>query len=411
MVSLATIVYIYYACSVIRFEHRQIEKQPPVKANQRICKNVLESATQGTWMSKPRTSTTALEARRQLDMILRQRKGWPQILWHGDLRCGWKFPLPRPNYNNSSSVIFDVQGQCDPQTDAPCCNGIKGFCGTGSKYCACKSCTDFRNYLPAELSDWQPKSGCLVTNFSQTGACLLINRHLSYVTFMGDSLVRHLFSSLLLILTNDFKHGALKTNAPSAFKKFCSGDSQFIDSMCHVYIAMRWKDLSMHPTFCPRVNPLRFKVDFIEAYNIKHAPIALKVIKRQLSRQGAVVFLGIGIHNNFNATSVIESYLDPIVKLLSKSRNGWPHLVWLTTHSAGPLKPRSFYLRQGNHAILEYNLKLSDYCRRLNITVLDTFNMTLGVHSFDGTHYGFGVNMIKAQVVFNYLRETFGGIT
>jgi hypothetical protein len=174
---------------------------------------------------------------------------------------------------------------------------------------------------------------------------------------------------------------------------------------------MRWKDLSMHPTFCPRVNPLRFKVDFIEAYNIKHAPIALKVIKRQLSRQGAVVFLGIGIHNNFNATSVIESYLDPIVKLLSKSRNGWPHLVWLTTHSAGPLKPRSFYLRQGNHAILEYNLKLSDYCRRLNITVLDTFNMTLGVHSFDGTHYGFGVNMIKAQVVFNYLRETFGGIT
>lgn len=408
-VTVATFMYLYYACSLIHYGRRQLDAKPPIKSNQRICKDVLSSATQGTWRLRPHTSTTALEARRQLDMILRQRKGWPRTLWHGDLRCGWKFPLPRPNYINSSgSVIFDIQGQCDPQTDAPCCDGVKGWCGIGTSFCDCKNCIDFRNYLPAELSDWKPKSGCLVNNFSQTGACALINDHMSYITFMGDSLVRHLFSSVMLILTNDFKHGALKKRTPSQFKKFCRGDSQFIDSMCHVHIAMRWKDISIHPTFCPQANPLRFKLDFIEAYNIKHAPVALTMIKRQLSRRGSVVLLGIGIHNSFNASLVIESYLEPIVKLLSKSRNGWPHLIWLTTHSAGPLKPRSFYQRQGNHAILAYNTKLTDYCRRFNITVLDTFNMTRGVHSFDGTHYGFGVNMMKAQVVFNYLREKFG---
>lgn len=400
----ATLVYIYY----MSMQHPQlVHVQPLLKSNQRICKNVLKVATQGTWRLNSHLLTADFEARRQLDMVLRQRKGWPEFLFHGDLRCGEKFPLPRPNYvNSSTSLIFDVQSQCDPQTNAPCCNRGTGWCGGGRSYCNCSSCIDYRSYIPAELSDWIPKTSCIVTNFSQSGACFLINNHLSYITFMGDSLIRHLFSSMLLILTNDVKYGALKTTISPAYRKLCQGDSQFIDSMCHVHIAMRWKDISLHPTFCPQSQPLKFKMDFIEAYNIKHAPIALKIIKRQLSRKGSVVLLGIGIHNSYNATLVLEIYLKPIVELIAKYGNGWPLLVWLTSHSAGPLKPMH-YRHQNNHAIIAYNKQMISYCLQHNITIMDTYNMTLGVHSFDGTHYGFGVNMKKAQILLNYLREKF----
>lgn len=406
MLILATVVYIYYMCLSTQYPHMQV--LPLLKSHQHICKNVIQTATQGTWALKPHMPPAALEARRQLDMILRERKGWPQYLSHGDMRCGEKFPLPRPNYvKSTSSLIFDVQGQCDPQTEAPCCNKDTGWCGSGDTFCSCKNCIDYRKYIPAELADWKPNSGCLVTNFSQLGACSLMNKHLSYITFMGDSLVRHLFSSILLVLTNDFKYGALKSTASRTIRTLCQGDSQFIDSMCHVHIAMRWKDLSLHPTFCPQSHPAKFKVDFIEAYNVKHAPIAFKIIERQLSKKGSVVFLGIGIHNSFNATLVLESYLKPIVDLVNRSRGGWPRLVWLTTHSAGPLKPM-YYRHQNNEAIIAYNKIMTSYCSRYNITVLDTFNMTQGVHSFDGTHYGFGVNMKKAQILLNYLREKFG---
>lgn len=405
MLTLATVVYVYYMC--LSTQHPYINVQPLLKSRQHICKDVLRTATQGTWTLKPHMPPAALEARRQLDRILRERKGWPQYLSHGDMRCGDKFPLPRPNYVNSTiRLIFDVQSQCDPEADSPCCNKETGWCGNGDTFCNCKNCIDYRIYVPAELSDWKPHSKCLITNFSQAGACTLINNHLSYLTFMGDSLVRHLFSSILLILTNDFKYGALKTTTSKKYRTLCQGDSQFIDSMCHVHIAMRWKDLSLHRTFCPQSHPNKFKLDFIEAYNVKHAPIAVQIMKRQLSRVGSVVLLGIGIHDSFNATLVVNNYLKPIMELVRRSRNGWPHLVWLTTHSAGPLKPM-YYRHQNNPSIVAFNRVLTEYCRRHNITVLDTFNMTKGVHSFDGTHYGFGVNMKKAQILLNYLREKF----
>ncbi|KXJ19416.1 hypothetical protein AC249_AIPGENE12467 [Exaiptasia diaphana] len=32
--------------------------------------------------------------------------------------------------------------------------------------------------------------------------------------------------------------------------------------------------------------------------------------------------------------------------------------------------------------------------------------MLEGVHSYDGTHYGYGMNMIKAQYLLNYIHQT-----
>lgn len=43
--------------------------------------------------------------------------------------------------------------------------------------------------------------------------------------------------------------------------------------------------------------------------------------------------------------------------------------------------------------------------RSRGIPVLDFFEMTKTVFSLDGTHYGLGVNEVKAQVFLNYILE------
>ncbi|XP_001629363.3 uncharacterized protein LOC5508781 [Nematostella vectensis] len=408
VITMATALYVYYMCGRMTEEQFRSMNLPKIQAYiQHKCSPVLDRATRGAWKLKPHVTTADLDARRRLDMMLRTRKGWPQYLSHGDLRCGVHFPLPRPSFGKNKTMVFDIQGQCDPYSEAPCCHGYKGWCGAGAAYCECQGCVDYRAFIPAELGDWVTLDKCHITNYTQNSACSLVNNRFSYITFMGDSLVRHLFSALLLILTRDRTYGALKFSARFKQKDMCRGDNQFVDSMCHALTAMRWTDISKHPTFCPE-RKQSFKMDFVEAYNINHAKIALTFAKRMLYRRGSVILIGVGIHNGFNAPLVIEKYFGPILRLLQHSRatTGWPRLIWLSPHAAGPLKPLTYQRHQGNHAIQAFNAQMWQYCEEQNVTVFDTYNLTLGAQSFDGTHYGVGVNLLKAQLLLNYWNES-----
>ena len=402
---IATFVFIYkYSCCEHRGRSRWILPNPPHRDPHKRCADVLKSLTNGRWQLKTSVTPQQQASRKHREMQMRVRKGWPEFLFHGDLRCGPRFPLPRTMSHEVNSR-FDIQAQCDPGSDSFCCHTKNGWCGSGPEFCACPSCIDYRKFISAELADWVPESGCRVKNFTQARACRLLSRHLSALVFIGDSLVRHLYSAMLLILTGDPLHGALREDMPEPSVKMCQGDSQFLDSMCQRYTTMRWPELAAKKSFCPHAS--NFTLSFIQAYNTERAHHVLGTVKRFLNQVGAVVFLGIGIHNGFSSSAVIQDYLEPAFKLAATSTNGWPRIVWLTSHSAGPLKPLNFFRYQSNQVILPFNKDTSAFCHSRGIPVFDTFNMTLGVHSFDGTHYGFGVNMLKARVLLNFLEAEY----
>lgn len=397
-------LYVYYFSCYMRHEARTIYHHPHPQSIQSRCRGAFRTLTQGHWEQR-NVSKDVLQNRQRLDAMLRERKGWPQRLFHGDLRCGPIFPLPRKTRNKNRPFVLDVQAQCDTNSENYCCHGNTGWCGHGEKFCNCPSCINYKSFISAELAQWLPVNGCRVTNFTQFSACESISKRISSVTFIGDSLVRHFFSAMLIILTNDPLHGALKFNIPPKMRDICKGDSQFVDSICHIHTAMTWREVTDNPNFCD--GWARFQISYVKAYKVEVASLALLAVKQRLNKVGSVVLMGIGIHNNFNASAVVESYLEPAVRLIATSKNGWPHLIWLSTHSMGPLKPINYHRDQGNPAILSFNENLAKYCNEHNITVFDTFSMTKGVHSFDGTHFGVGVNMMKVQILLNYLEETF----
>lgn len=401
---IVALLYVYYFSCFMKNELRTPYHPPQPLSTHLRCHGALKTLINGNWVRR-NVSDEAVQNRRRLDIILRQRKGWPERLFHGDLRCGPLFPLPRKVRNPSRPYVLDVQSQCDTESNNYCCQGNMGWCGHGDKFCDCPSCINYKSFISAELAQWQPLNGCHVKNFTQSSACESMSRAISSVTFVGDSLVRHFFSAMVILLTNDPLYGALRFTTPTKMRDICQGDSQFVDSICHVHTAMTWRDIMDNPNFCD--GWARFQMSYVKAYKVETAGLALLAIKKLLSKVGSVVLMGIGIHDNFNASAVIQFYLEPAVRLVSTSKNGWPHLIWLSTHSMGPLKPINYHRDQGNPAILLFNNQLSEYCNLHNVTLFDTFNMTTGVHSFDGTHFGVGVNTMKVQILLNYLEETF----
>ncbi|GFN75999.1 myeloid differentiation primary response protein myd88 [Plakobranchus ocellatus] len=81
-----------------------------------------------------------------------------------------------------------------------------------------------------------------------------------------------------------------------------------------------------------------------------------------------------------------------------------PHLFWLGIHAPGLLKSPHF-AAQTARGVQNYNKIIGKILDEEQIPHLETFNFTNGVLSFDGTHYGFAINMLKANMFLTYIQE------
>ena len=59
-----------------------------------------------------------------------------------------------------------------------------------------------------------------------------------------------------------------------------------------------------------------------------------------------------------------------------------------------------------------FNRKVDGYIHRekhttpsIPLFVFNTYNMTSGTTSFDGTHFGLGINVMKSKILFNFIEQ------
>ena len=82
-------------------------------------------------------------------------------------------------------------------------------------------------------------------------------------------------------------------------------------------------------------------------------------------------------------------------------------MVWAGTHAPGLLKsPR--IPSQSTDSIAEFNAKTKAIFSAEGIPVFDTFQLTAHTMSYDGVHFGQGVNNMKAQILLNHILEQKG---
>ena len=365
------------------------------------CADVTKEMRSGKWRLRRDILPRDFQHRMDEDIRMRELLGLPITLHRDDLRCGNMFPL------DSHDFRFKVSALCDPHSSAPCCNHKSGWCGSGQENCSCNNCTDYRNTVAAELNEFVSSSGCQFKNFTSKQACQLLSERVSSLSLIGDSLVRQFHSAMLILLTDDKETGCLRKKLNESVKQSCSGNMQFVDSprsICHSHTVRKLSQLP-NGKFCEGRH--NFSYAFLAFYKLHYANSALNEVRAHLHKNNSVVAIGVGLHMGLNTSQVLNGYLKPIIQLKEREKSYWPLIVWLPIHAPGSLKPIRFLSSQNHEAVRHFNMAMREYLEPIGVPIFDTFNLTLGVHSYDGTHFGFGVNMVKAQLFLNFLDETF----
>ncbi|BFZ16797.1 hypothetical protein BsWGS_19836 [Bradybaena similaris] len=102
------------------------------------------------------------------------------------------------------------------------------------------------------------------------------------------------------------------------------------------------------------------------------------------------------------------SVSQPIVSQTSPppmaENNQWPRLLWLGIHAPGLLKSPKFR-EQTAEGVQNFNKNVYAILKQFQVPYLDTFDFTKGIVSFDGTHYGWGINMLKVNMLLTYIQH------
>ncbi|XP_046545872.1 uncharacterized protein LOC124255968 [Haliotis rubra] len=347
-----------------------------------MCPSVLRGMLSGSWKTRPLTESEENEMDIfQHKVLSRLRVSSSASLELPDKRCG--------NISYPGDGWF--RALCEPRGTTPCCYG--NVCQMRTvEDCVCDGCYDLRPQIQAEYSTWIPHDGrCKIETLTSVTACQLLRGGTYH--FYGDSLVRQMFLAFIIILKGDKLHGGLRPDAPQDVKRMCAGMYVFPARACRKYI-------DITPTLCNGTVKAVFR-----AYPRASSITAMvKDVKHLLDKRRSIILYGCGLWKFFN-TQTTEKYAMAVINTVNHAKNRtWPKLVWSGFHQFGIWR-RPFVKGVDNEHAEKFNRHMAMVAERYNVPVFDTFNMTRGVHSVDGTHYGAGVNFLKAHIYINYIKE------
>ena len=138
--------------------------------------------------------------------VREEEHGTPKGVQRPDKRCG-NLAV------GTKGRLFWFRALCDSEGATPCCYNYVCVNRTMDQ-CTCPDCIDMRRPLHAEYSTWQPTdAACRPRDMRTDEMCQFLGQ--ANLTFIGDSLVRHLYTAFLLMMTGDDQAGAFKPNIPA----------------------------------------------------------------------------------------------------------------------------------------------------------------------------------------------------
>ncbi|XP_046331008.1 uncharacterized protein LOC124114476 isoform X2 [Haliotis rufescens] len=345
------------------------------------CPSVMSEMTKGAWITRPLAQNESKQIHDFL-IVARSHYGVSASMERPDKRCG---DVGFDGLKSHPALKF--RALCDPLGKIPCC--YNNQCVARSEEdCSCPTCFDMRQQIHTEYATWKPRDDrCPVKTLAASSSCELLSG--SELYFMGDSYLRQMYTMIVMHLTNNYEDSTIRPNESSRKRKMYKGLFQF---------------LNYGLTTNKRVCEGRTLLKHIEVNLPSHAGTVLPLINSLRSRNRSIILLGQGIHGGYNKEDAWEHLLKPIAKIYNQTKQEWPKFVWVSPHAHGLLKiPRTY--DQSDEKLRLYNEYINNRLRELNVEVFDTFPFTNGVMAYDGAHYGIGVNMLKIQIVYNYIEE------
>ncbi|XP_005110895.3 uncharacterized protein LOC101849568 [Aplysia californica] len=343
------------------------------------CVDLLGAVQNGFWVSRTPKKKDVIELESCINATRSIHFGLPPKLQRSDGLCG--------NLNFGGKMF---RALCDPNGPTPCCFEYKCVNKTVGQ-CNCSTCFDLRPEIHADFGSYVLKEpACKMTTFeSKADACSML-KNVS-ITFIGDSLVRQVYTSFLTML----QHKALNKVDRNEFmsnRQQCREQINYLGSSRHV----PWGEV----TECNQTVKMQFYKYF--KLDRKLQQELLGTVKGLVGKQYSILYIGLGLHEDLNFQFLHEQVVKPMVNIVGK--NQWPKIVWATPHCPGPLKSPTF-IKQQKDSVIDFIKNMKMILKGYNIAILDSLPLTTGIVSYDGVHYGKVINDIKAQILMNLIQR------
>lgn len=143
----------------------------------------------------------------------------------------------------------------------------------------------------------------------------------------------------------------------------------------------------------------------------EHRRLEKAIDPNPLQRKAFV--LGHGLWNNLEidqALNWLDLVLDTIEsKTRTSTRQRGPNskgnvpVLLVTPNAAGDKKPDEWIVSQGNKALVKFEHEMAVQAAERGIDHLGTWNMSIQATLYDGVHMDMRGNLLKAQMVLNWL--------
>lgn len=266
----------------------------------------------------------------------------------------------------------------------------------------------------AELMNWKPyDEKCKWKQYTPTQACEVIEMSpVKELYFAGDSFIFNMYSSMLMLLTGKPVIGSWpKTSMTAKDRELCSNYGTGYWISCRG--ATRSLDQMLHrDSLCGDGRNVTFKMELKKYYSSKFEKDFKEFVRTLLGKKGTYVIVGIGFHVQMRLDLAIDHFMKPAVGLVKRfyenkktatTGKRWPQFIFSYPLEYGILKPTRYLAAQKISKQLHFQRGMANYCRRNSIPILDFNPLVKNVISFDGIHYGVGVNMAKSQILLNYI--------
>jgi hypothetical protein len=237
------------------------------------------------------------------------------------------------------------------------------------------------------------------------------------VLIIGESFQRKIWQGLAVVLSNDYEQGALdRTRFRGKNWQNCLWGKAFSVKEC-----AKTRNMIRNPV--PGLQPgalqTYINVETIRRLEPLCSPECLASKNWSTWPRADVLVVGLGLHDKGRqfpkvtwaqlATLMDTQVIAPLGRLLAAAparRTGATtrrRVVWMPLQSQGSKKPKQFQGEQNNGAITPFNVGVAEAAARAGLEVFDTFNITAGAYSYDGTHFGMTVNVLRAHLLLNII--------
>lgn len=219
----------------------------------------------------------------------------------------------------------------------------------------------------------------------------------------GDSLIRHMITTMLLLITGDPQSGAIPANANKELYKICSGEFLYTNKDCSLYkTAHSSNELSPGAVCSGKRN---FTINSAQMYMNGITEEAKNKTRELIGRENSYIVLGVGLHFFLRDDAVRNDVINVLLKIIKDGGGTWPKIIWIEIHNVdGFLRMDTKF---HNDKIESFNKKINEFFEERNISVVRTFDMSKYLKSYDGRHYGMAFNFYKTQLLLNHLERKY----